>query len=106
MLLKYNQDSKKISIDGELIHKDILILDFGGQTLDVAVISGNSLLTDKSFTEEGVGMLKIYDHMYDYLKSYRQNISRVEMSDIIETGQFYTDKKQTNLISVVDEVEK
>ncbi|EKO3607151.1 ParM/StbA family protein [Vibrio metschnikovii] len=106
MLLKYNQDSKKISIDGELIHKDILILDFGGQTLDVAVISGNSLLTDKSFTEEGVGMLKIYDHMYDYLKSYRQNISRVEMSDIIESGQFYTDKKQTNLISVADEVEK
>lgn len=106
LLHKYDEKSRKITIDPSWTKKDILILDFGGQTLDIAVMSRGRLMVKKSYTEEGLGMLKIHDNLYDHLKTYRRNIDRNEMSEAIKTGQFYTDKRKTNHISVEKEVDK
>lgn len=106
ILMKPNKAKGTINIDTSVTREDVLILDFGGQTLDVAVVSNGKLVVQKSYTEEGMGMLKIHDRLYDYLKSYRRNISREEMSRVIETGVFATDKKGTNKINVSERVHK
>ncbi|MEZ8240993.1 MULTISPECIES: ParM/StbA family protein [Vibrio] len=106
VLLKPNKNKKRMGVDISVTQLDILILDFGGQTLDVAVISNGQLVTNSSYTEEGMGMLKIYEHLTSYLSTYRKNISRTEMAEIIETGIFYTDKKRKNKIDVSDQVQK
>lgn len=106
LLHNYDPGKRSIKIDTQLMKQDILILDFGGQSLDVAVMVGGKLMSQQSYTEEGVGMLRIHNDLMSYLKSYRRNIDRPEMNRIIETGTFFTDKRQTNEISVQDHVDK
>lgn len=106
LLHLYNPAKRSISINTDTMNKDILILDFGGQSLDVAVMSSGKLMSQQSYTEEGIGMLKIHSDLLSYLKSYRRNIDRPEMDRIIETGLFYTDKRGKNEMSVQDHVDK
>jgi hypothetical protein len=100
LLFKYHvvKGKGRLEASSDYVGKDILLFDFGGQTLDVAVISNGQLITRKSFTEEGVGMLAVNDLIYDELKSYRRNIDRCEIDRIIQTGRFYTDKSHSNEI--------
>ncbi len=104
LMFKMNDKTKQIGMQASVRNEDILILDFGGQTLDVAVVSNGQLVTDKSYTEEGHGMLKIYDRLYDHIKSYRRNVPREELSQAIETGVFYTNKKKTAEIDISQKV--
>lgn len=102
MLFNYKKVNKsyQLNMNRQMATKDILILDFGGETLDSAVISNGQLMVNKCCTIEGAGTLKIYEDVYDHLKSYRRNISRQELTQAIEMGKFFTDKKQTNEIDI------
>ncbi|ELO1827425.1 ParM/StbA family protein [Vibrio cholerae] len=95
LLIKYqnNKGQGRISVDSEYLNKDILILDFGGQTLDVGVVSRGQLQTKKCETFEGVGMLAVNELLADELRSYRKNLDRLELDNIISTGKFRPSKQ-------------
>jgi len=95
--LKIQQDYKSV---------DILLLDFGGQTLDAGVISNAQPMKADCITAEGVGMLAVNELVYDELKTYRRKIDRREIMDIIETGKFRTSRHTDNVIDVSETVGK
>lgn len=108
MLFQYQENGSRsvIGLNQDISTKDVLMLDFGGQTLNAVVVSNSMLQTESSFSEEGMGSLRIYEQLYDKAKTYRQNISRNELGKIIETGEFYSDKQKTHHIDLSDEVIK
>lgn len=108
LLIKYKEHTKGYTLghNVELSNQDILLLDFGGQTINVTVVSNGRLMTNLSYSEEGMGALRIYEQLADHFKSYRRNITRDEITKAIETGEFYTDKRGTNKIDVSRTVDK
>ncbi|BCL74001.1 hypothetical protein TUMSATVNIG1_59870 (plasmid) [Vibrio nigripulchritudo] len=106
---KLKSANGKISIgkDESLFNKDILLFDFGGQTTDSAVISNGKLVSPKSMTGEGAGMLSLHECIINEFQTYRKNISPKEVDEIIKTGMFTPSKMNPeNSIDVSEKVSK
>lgn len=102
-----NKNNKvKLYMDEEIIKMSCLYIDIGGRTIDTGVVAGGGVNSDECRTFEDSGMLSIHNKIRTALRSYRDNVTRLELDQIIETGHFVPDMRLEKTIEVTDIVNR
>jgi hypothetical protein len=102
----FNKNKLRLSMDQAIVDQSSLYIDIGGRTIDTGVIQNKAIISADCHTFEDSGMLAIHDKIRISLKPYRQNISRLEIDEIIRTKQFIPDLREARSINVEDIVVK
>lgn len=97
-----------VRLDESQLKKSCLYIDMGGRTINTGVIDQGSVVVRDCKTFENSGMLAIHEKLQTALKTYRDNISRKELDQILRTSEFTPDlrAKSLNPINVGDHVER
>ncbi|HDM8060938.1 plasmid segregation protein ParM domain-containing protein [Vibrio harveyi] len=95
-------------MNDKLLQQSCLYIDMGGRTIDTGVIGQGSVVVDDCKTFEDSGMLAIHSSLQKSLKTYRDNISRQELDEVIKTKKFSPDLRHgsNRQISVDDIVDR
>ncbi|WP_026960453.1 ParM/StbA family protein [Aliagarivorans taiwanensis] len=108
MLIKMNISNGRVTsfTKNELVAtQDLLFIDIGGQSIDIAIVSRNKLTAD-SFSIEESGMLAIHDFLRSALRDYRSSYATAELNRIIQTRKFQPSLSSENVVDVSDVVNK
>lgn len=98
-----NKNGKlKLNMDEDIIKMTSLYIDIGGRTIDTGVVAAGGISSDECRTFEDSGMLAIHNKIRTSLRSYRDNVTRMELDKIIETGIFVPDMRSPKTQNVSD----